>query len=228
MRRPSGSECDRKSRGRHGRRRAPSRPPRQDPRGAIVVAAMNRAILSLVLAASALLAAPRPVFADVVSPPPTSCPDGSEPATCHGGPHCRPRLCSTSAECGGGVCQDVSYCVKTISCAGKIPPDADPSQFNQDAVEKVCTGSCTGGAPCKSLKVCVSPGSSSASSGGGAGAGGGDGNPVSFGGCGCRAAGDSAGEALVAAALAAALGIAVRRRRLGDQGPCSAARQRRR
>lgn len=163
---------------------------------------MKLLLSSLALCASVLLAVP--AAADVVGQPPATCPNGSEPSTCHGGPHCNPLSCTTSADCATGTCQDISYCVKTISCAGNIPPGEDPSQYDREVVEGLCTGSCGSGAPCKTLKVCAT-GSSSGGAGGSEAGG-------SSSGCAVSTAAGHAGE-VAFPALAAALGVVLRRRR---------------
>ncbi len=98
--------------------------------------------------------------ADVVSPQPASCPEGGQPATCHGGPHCRLLVCATDSDClEGRVCQDRSFCVGTINCAGLLPPDSDPTMYDVQTLENTCAAgdSCDAGAMCKAVKVCVSP-----------------------------------------------------------------------
>lgn len=178
---------------------------------------MNRALLALSLAFVSSIAAP--AAADVVSPPPAMCPAGSDPSTCHGGPHCTPLLCGTNADCNAGnVCKDVTYCVKTINCAGLLPPDADPSMYEKDAVEGVCTGTCSGGAPCKTLKVCVpestsSSSSSSGSSGTSSSSSSGSSGGVETGGCSCDVAGGGGPLGAAFAALAATSALAFARRR---------------
>lgn len=177
---------------------------------------MKRALFSLSLAFVTVIAAP--AAADVVSAPPVSCPAGSDPATCHGGPHCNPLLCGATADCGAGqVCKDVAYCVKTINCGGLLPPDADPSMYEKEAVDGVCTGACSGGAPCKTLKVCVAESTSSSSSSGSTGtstssssgaAGGGE-----SGGCSFAGGRGPLGAAFAAIAATAALSFARRRPR---------------
>ncbi len=57
----------------------------------------------------------------------------------------------------GLVCQDRSFCVGVINCAGNIPPDADPAMFNVQTVESACSANdtCDAGGACTVLKVCV-------------------------------------------------------------------------
>ena len=185
---------------------------------------MKRALICLSIALATSLSVP--ASADVVGPPPTSCPAGSTPSTCHGGPHCTPNLCGTDADCTGGTaCKDVAYCVTTINCSGLLPPDADPSQFEKDAVDAAC-GACSGGQPCKTLKVCIAGGTSSSSSSGGTTSSSSSGGTTSSssgttetgagesGGCSCDLAGGEGplGAAFAAFAATAALAFARRRR----------------
>src|SRR5262245_24717666 len=96
--------------------------------------------------------------ADVVSPPPADCPEGTEPVTCHSGPHCRTLICATNTDCEGGlVCMDRALCV------------AAPSMYDEQSAASACPdgGACDAGATCSTLKVCV-PKASSASGGAGA------------------------------------------------------------
>jgi hypothetical protein len=132
--------------------------------------------------------------ADVVSPPPDSCPAGAEPNSCHGGPYCHPRICTGQSDCQPEeICQDTQLCILEIDCGGMGGP------YPQDSV----TGSCPGDVPCdqgqcETVKVCVpasgggGAGGSTTSSGTGGtttGAGGSTDSPgpiVVDSGCGCR------------------------------------------
>lgn len=147
--------------------------------------------------------------ADAVPPPPSSCPDGSQGATCHGGPHCAPRKCNTDADCKTGeACEDHKLCNDEINCAGGWhPPDAGPTHTPN------ITGNCdTSGcakAQCVSYKVCFPKTSGSSSSGGTS-------SSSSSGGGGICSYGPSHGDAPAPsslAALAACLGLAALRRR---------------
>jgi hypothetical protein len=192
---------------------------------------MKRALL-LGLVCTTWIAWIRPAHADVVSPPPTDCPAGSEGNTCHGGPYCRPLICATDADCSDGkVCKDTSLCVSTINCAGLLPPDADPSQFDTDKVDVACPNGneCTGGATCKSLKVCVASSTgttgSSGTSTGGTSTGGASSGGEEIGGCSCGLVGRAGGVGAGALAILAAGASVLRRRQRDPRG--SALRQRR-
>ena len=94
--------------------------------------------------------------ADVVMPPPKTCPAGTKPGTCHGGPHCKPEECSSSASCAPGqVCQGQKYCMQTINCGGGY---GGPSYVD------VARAACAGATPCKvgkctTVQVCGAKGS---------------------------------------------------------------------
>ncbi len=134
------------------------------------MASMKR-FLTVSFTSLALLTFTPVVMADVVNPEPLSCPEGGQPSTCHGGPHCRLLGCMTDTDCQDGlVCRDRSLCVGVVNCAGLLPPDADPSMYNTETVESVCSpdAACKVDETCKTLKVCVpaiSSGSGSSSTG---------------------------------------------------------------
>ncbi|MDI3282700.1 hypothetical protein [Polyangium sp. 15x6] len=157
--------------------------------------------------------------ADVVGPPPDDCPEGTEGATCHGGPYCSPIECTSDAECGNGeTCKAQPLCVSTIGCAGLLPPDASPMDFERTKIEALCPNGneCTQGATCKTQKVCVPAASSSGSLSSADGSG-----------CGCRLAPSGSFEASLGA-LALGLGAAAfARRRQRVDAASRASRQRR-
>lgn len=162
--------------------------------------------------------------ADVVGPPPDICPSGATPNSCHGGPFCAPKLCTTSADCtGGAVCTEQPFCVTQISCAGFIPPDADPSEFNQPNAGGLCPdgNECKPPAVCQKINVCLLPWESGTSSSGAGGGGTTSGGATGeSGGCSCRVPGvaevpGELGGAAALGALALAAGIALARRRKG-------------
>ena len=98
----------------------------------------------------------RGASADVVSPPPTDCTDGTTPNTGHCGPYCEPRTCTSDETCNGGTCQSVSWCILKIVCAGRVLPDADLSAFERSKFVGTCSsGQCAQG-ECQSLRVCMS------------------------------------------------------------------------
>lgn len=130
--------------------------------------------------------------ADVVGPPPASCPAGSEPSASHAGPHCDPGTsCTLSAMCGAGeACEAVGLCIQRVPCGGRLPPDAGPC-FEDHVVGNCSAGGTCSTGTCEVRNVCVSP-----SSGGG---------------CACRAGRGHATLAFVGL-LGLAVALAVRRR----------------
>lgn len=142
--------------------------------------------------------------ADAVPEPPTDCPDGTTPNTCHGGPYCAPTSCTQDADCADGkVCRERSLCLGSISCGGGWDPDATPDSSPQILGECGPDASCDPSAPCTPMKVCVSPGGASSS---GSGDGSGDDEDLTVTGCSCRAAG--AGNGLAVGAVAAGVLVA--------------------
>jgi hypothetical protein len=156
-------------------------------------------------------------IADVVSAPPAACPEGGRPSTCHGGPHCRPLGCKTDADCLDGlVCQDRSFCVGVVNCAGNIPPDADPAMYNVQTVEITCASDdvCGAAGPCTSLKVCVlGSGSGSSSAGSNSSS---TGNPPDMGtesSCDCRLGASTGRIGALALSFGTLMSLALRRRK---------------
>jgi MYXO-CTERM domain-containing protein len=95
-------------------------------------------VRTLLVAGVVLLAAS--ARADVVQPEPPSCPLGSDPHTCHGGPHCRPSACSAAGECPAGKwCTTRQLCIEKLDCGGM------GGSYFVDAVR----GECAATAPCK-------------------------------------------------------------------------------
>lgn len=149
---------------------------------------MARMRIALVISLLAL--SPALAFADVVGPPPDSCPVGSTPATSHSGPFCTPMAeCSSDSACGAGAaCDTVLQCVETRACGGLQIPDAEPCTLENVVGPCSGAGTCATG-ECRTRRVC----------GGAAGTG-----------CGCRAGGRTRGG-LAWAAFALVL-VFVRRR----------------
>lgn len=120
---------------------------------------MRRCLLSLCFLASLLTYA----RADVVGFPPASCPRGSIPRTCHGGPHCEIKLCQSDADCyNGEKCQPIQACFGTLNCISRpLPTDATYPPTN--IMKSACpdSGYCSVGQACQTEKLCVSPGSDS-------------------------------------------------------------------
>ena len=89
--------------------------------------------------------------ADVVMPPPKTCPEGATPSTCHGGPYCKPEVCSSTTGCPPGTaCKSKELCIDQINCGGKVGP------VYNDAVKDTCPGGvpCKVGT-CKTVSVCI-------------------------------------------------------------------------
>lgn len=157
--------------------------------------------------------------ADVVGPAPATCPEGSRPDACHGGPFCFPLTCTQDADCTGGlVCRDRQLCLGELSCAGGFTdPDAAPPMTPQ------ITGACASGASCDApsactpMKVCVSEGGT-ATGGGSTGTEGGSGDGDGDGGsCNCGVAGAPGGVLTALGALAAAGAVFAARRQRPSQ-----------
>jgi hypothetical protein len=151
-----------------------------------------------------------PARGDAVPPEPETCPAGSTPQTCHGGPHCKPADCTTDADCSGGAsCVGQALCIGEVVCAGLIPEDASIDDYKRPTVEGACPAGneCTSPATCSTRKVCVVPTSSSESTGSPP-TGGGDSS-----GCSCELGSGAAGAVSLAGAFCAALLLAARRRR---------------
>jgi uncharacterized membrane protein YgcG len=109
--------------------------------------------------------------ADVAPPPPASCPQGSEPATCHAGPHCAPLVCVSDRDCRpGSVCRDVSVCLDSIVCAGLVAPGEDLERYRRPIVKAACGERDCPVSACDAARLCVS--AEPASGGGGSGGGG--------------------------------------------------------
>lgn len=107
----------------------------------------------------ALWLGPSIADADVVPPPPPSCPEGSEGAACHGGPFCSPKFCPDAGVCDGGdTCEQRQLCIGDFDCFMTTTP----------AVYSVCP--CSEGT-CQTVSVCVPP-SGTGGAGGAAGSGG--------------------------------------------------------
>jgi len=83
--------------------------------------------------------------ADVVMPPPASCPPGSQPQSSHAGPLCAPAAdCHADAECTGGTrCVAVQHCVESRQCGGW-------SSGNPNCHVETVAGDCGAGGACAS------------------------------------------------------------------------------
>jgi hypothetical protein len=116
-----------------------------------MLAGMASIVLAIVLSAAS-------VRADVVGPPPESCPPASRPESSHAGALCVPTDdCATDAECGvASACTPLAQCVETRPCGGRGEPDA--ASCTIDTVVGPCgAGStCTTG-ECRPRRVCLPP-----------------------------------------------------------------------
>jgi MYXO-CTERM domain-containing protein len=134
--------------------------------------------------------------ADVVAPPPTDCPAGSEGGSCHGGTFCSPVRCTDSTACPNGTsCQQANLCIAQFTCWGK----GGPSTPMDDVKGSCATGSCAAGT-CQSISACVSSTSTTPNRG-----------------CACSLgeAGAGGGAAFLGVLVFAALALARTRRRSG-------------
>lgn len=96
-----------------------------------------------------------PARADVVGPPPDSCPLGSTPATGHSGPRCSPSAdCTSDTACGtSSRCVDVMQCIETRACGGLMPPDSAPCTVEHVVGACDGAGACAVGV-CRARRVC--------------------------------------------------------------------------
>jgi hypothetical protein len=160
----------------------------------------TRSLASLALASScalvALAAGAWTARADVVDPPPASCPPGSTPSTGHSGPYCAPTPECTATSCSGGAsCLAVAQCIETRDCGGLRPPDSGPCTIEHVAGACGAGGSCAVGT-CRARSVCTT--------GGGA---------TTSGGCGCAVVGAGSTHGASLALALAALGVLAASRR---------------
>jgi hypothetical protein len=93
--------------------------------------------------------------ADVVSPPPEQCLDGTTPSTGHCGPHCQPTECTGNADCQTGTCRELSLCTTTIVCAGLVAPGEDLSRYERLKATASCESAPCAEGECTPLKVCA-------------------------------------------------------------------------
>lgn len=135
---------------------------------------MERFNFVALLAVAIAFVSTSPASADVVDEPPADCPAYSSAQTCHGGPYCAPRTCTTDADCSGGLtCQALPLCMDTIGCAGLLPPDASPDDFRNDRVVGACGDGSCGTGSCETVSVCAPTGTDPTDPDGGASSGGG-------------------------------------------------------
>lgn len=103
--------------------------------------------------------------ADVVSPPPADCPEGSSGAVSHAGPFCAAIDCSADAsKCGVRGCESRSICLEDIEGVSAGGP------FTVKNVKGPCAadGTCAVGT-CTTLSVCVAASGTGGVSGNGTG-----------------------------------------------------------
>lgn len=105
--------------------------------------------------------------ADLVGPPPPSCPSGSTPSAIHTGPICTPAsACTSAATCGDGeTCEEVRVCVVQIACgfrdAGLDATGLDAGEVmpcTREHVTGACdaSGACAEGT-CEVFDACIGP-----------------------------------------------------------------------
>jgi hypothetical protein len=96
--------------------------------------------------------------ADVLSPPPERCPEGSAGRDCHGPPLCAALICEIDSDCADGSrCVERPLCARSETCAGGWGGSGTPNTH----VDGPCGsgGTCDGwGTSCQNLKVCVAIG----------------------------------------------------------------------
>ncbi len=123
---------------------------------------MNRAFAAFTLG-FALLFVSAHASADVVMPPPKTCPPGSEGKTGHVGPACVAQDCSTDTDCKGGkVCREQPLCTHVQKYGARHFPD---KKFKRTVVTSSCTKAADCKAPdsCTTKKRCVSKATATAS-----------------------------------------------------------------
>ena len=124
-----------------------------------------------------------PARADVVGPQPETCPAGSDPSACHGGPYCYPAKCDTDTDCDSGeTCAETPLCTEPFDCGGGWGGSSPSTN-----VLGPCGAGCAEGT-CTPLKVCqksTSTGSGGSGGAGGAGGGSSTGDDYAVKGCAC-------------------------------------------
>lgn len=163
----------------------------------------TRVALALLFSLAASLTVARSARADVVGPPPESCPPLGTGSTCHGGPYCAPDICTTEADCAPGqVCRDVSICVGPFDCTSGY------GTFTAEQIIGACGASCLPPAACATRHVCTpAPGRDAGSSADAGGA-----YFTSYG-CGCGVPGGNVAAGAASLVIAAICGVALRRSR---------------
>ena len=100
--------------------------------------------------------------ADVVFPPPDTCPPGAIPATGHAGPYCRATECTSVADCVArstpfvGACAPAGLCVREqlgfAGRGGRVPLRVTLGSCRSDA-------DCSSGVACVRVDRCIAEGS---------------------------------------------------------------------
>jgi hypothetical protein len=90
--------------------------------------------------------------ADVVRPPPQSCPEGSAGVSSHAGPYCAPQTCTPQVACPKGqACETRKLCIAPKTIGGRRGPAVKVQQVLGSCEDgKKCAGG-----TCMSLRVCV-------------------------------------------------------------------------
>jgi hypothetical protein len=99
---------------------------------------------------------PLAASADVLSPPPPSCPRGSIPMACHGAPTCTADACVDDADCAPSQhCAVLQLCVQEHCCSGRACGDPGAPRFTH--VDGPCgsTGCADSSSTCMPVSVCV-------------------------------------------------------------------------
>lgn len=90
--------------------------------------------------------------ADVVMPPPASCPPGSLPTSSHRGPQCYPTACQTSQQCEHLSRTTIFECASAGLCLSSLG--------RRDHADSACTGDadCSAGTRCEVQSRCIAVG----------------------------------------------------------------------
>lgn len=143
------------------------------------------------LALLAVLAVGSIASADVVGPPPASCPAGSTPSSSHSGPLCRPAPECTATSCASPArCMAVFQCIEERPCGGLLPPDSGPCTIDHVVGPCDSGGACSTGT-CRARSVCSTA-------------------PTTGSGCSCRVGRTEASAGLGLGLLALALTLLLR------------------
>ncbi len=171
-----------------------------------------KSLLMMITAAAVVACGAGQARADVLMPPPPSCPEGSVGEECHGPGRCRPLSCAGHDDCAPGmICQAASLCIRQVNCSGR-------AMIYVDSVEGSCAGgaACDDGVECHTQTICVPgdrppPDDADVGADGAADADGGF--EVARWGCDCRVGGRSPGVGAFGLGMLAVICVLLFRRR---------------